>query len=105
MPDEIGHRLTPRELALFNGKVSRGGGCKKCNKSGYHGRLGFFELVMITPALRRAISENRPVAELTALTDESFMTMREDGLQKASKGLTTVEEVMRATQDTDDSGV
>ena len=105
MPDEIGHRLIPQELALFNGKVSRGAGCKKCNKSGYHGRLGFFELVMITSALRRAISESRPVAELAALTDESFMTMREDGLQKASKGLTTVEEVMRATQDTDDSGV
>ena len=105
MPDEISHRLSPKELALFNGQVSRGAGCKKCNQSGYHGRLGFFELVTITPALRRGISESRPAAELAAMTDDSFTTMRDDGLQKASQGLTTVKEVMRATQDTDDSGV
>ena len=104
MPEDISHRLTPAELALFDGQVSRGTGCKKCNDSGLHGRLGFFELVTITPPLRRAISEGRPTDELAALTGDA-MTMRGDGLRKAAQGLTTVEEVMRATQDTDDSGV
>jgi len=104
MPEDISHRLTPTELALFDGQVSRGTGCRKCNESGLQGRLGFFELVMITPPLRRAIAEGRSIEELAALTRDS-MTMREDGLQKAAQGLTTVEEVMRATQDTDDSGV
>ncbi len=104
MPEDISHRLTPAELALFDGQVSRGTGCKKCNESGLQGRLGFFELVTITPPLRRAIAEGRSIEELAALTRDS-MTMREDGLQKAAQGLTTVEEVMRATQDTDDSGV
>jgi type II secretory ATPase GspE/PulE/Tfp pilus assembly ATPase PilB-like protein len=104
MPEDISHRLTPAELALFDGHVSRGTGCKKCNESGLHGRLGFFELVTITAPLRRAISEGRSTEELTALTSDA-MTMRGDGLQKAAQGLTTVEEVMRATQDTDESGV
>ncbi|TDJ57097.1 MAG: type II/IV secretion system protein [Planctomycetota bacterium] len=104
MPEDISHRLTPAELALFDGQVSRGTGCKKCNQSGLQGRLGFFELVTITPPLRRAISEGRSIEELAALTGDS-MTMRGDGLDKAAHGLTTVEEVMRATQDTDDSGV
>ncbi len=104
MPEDISHRLTPTELALFDGQVSRGTGCKKCNDSGLHGRLGFFELVTITPPLRRAISEGRSTEELAALTGDA-MTMRGDGLQKAAQGLTTVEEVMRSTQDTDDSGV
>ena len=104
MPEDISHRLTPAELALFDGQVSLGTGCKKCNESGLRGRLGFFELVTITPPLRRAISEGRSTEELAALTGDS-MTMRDDGLQKAAQGLTTVEEVMRATQDTDDSGV
>jgi type II secretory ATPase GspE/PulE/Tfp pilus assembly ATPase PilB-like protein len=103
MPEEVSHRLTPSELALFNGQVSRGRGCKKCNGSGYHGRLGFFELVLITPRLRRAISEGRPAAELAKLTDDSFISMRDDGVQKAADGLTTIEEVLRATQDTEDS--
>jgi len=105
MPEEVSHRLTPSELELFGGQVSRGRGCKKCNNSGYHGRLGFFELVMITPRLRRAISDGRPAADLAKLTDESYMTMRDDGVQKAAEGLTTIEEVLRATQDAEDSDI
>ena len=104
MPEDISHRLTPAELALFDGQVSRGTGCRKCNESGLHGRLGFFELLTITPPLRRAISDGRSTEELASLISD-FVTMRDDGLQKAAHGLTTVEEVMRATQDTEDSGV
>ncbi len=103
MPEDVSHRLTPEELALFGGEVSRGTGCKKCNRSGYHGRLGFFELVLITPRLRRAISEGRTGAELATFTDESYRTMRDDGVRKAAEGLTTIEEVLRATQDAEDS--
>ncbi len=104
MPEDVSHRLSPDELALFDGRVSRGRGCVKCNQSGYQGRLGFFELVTINGGLRRAISENRPANELLRLVDESFRTMRDDGLRKAAEGLTTIEEVMRATQDTEDFG-
>jgi type II secretory ATPase GspE/PulE/Tfp pilus assembly ATPase PilB-like protein len=105
MPEDVSHRLSPREAAMFDGKVWRGKGCEKCNRSGFHGRIGYFELVRINPALRKAIGENKSVTELTKLVDPDFRTMREDGLIKASKGLTTIEEVLRATQDTEDAAV
>jgi type II secretory ATPase GspE/PulE/Tfp pilus assembly ATPase PilB-like protein len=105
MPEEVEHRLTEEEHAMFKGQVWRGQGCNSCNGSGFKGRIGYFELLTITSQMRRAISENRPTAELTALVDKSFSLMRQDGIRKASQGLTTIEEVMRATQDTEDPGV
>ena len=105
MPEDVLPRLSATELTLFDGKVWRGAGCNKCNRSGYLGRLGFFELIRINPALRKAISENRAVNELAELVNDSFMTMRTDGIKKAAEGLTTIEEVLRATQDTEESGV
>ncbi|UCD74345.1 MAG: type II/IV secretion system protein [Phycisphaerales bacterium] len=105
MAEDVGHRLTSSEAASFEGKAWHGAGCDQCNSSGYFGRVGYFELLRINAALRKAISDNRPVAELAPLVDESFMTMREDGLRKAVNGYTTIEEVLRATQDTEESGV
>lgn len=102
--EDISHRLSAKELELFNGEISIGSGCNKCNESGYYGRIGFFELVKITSSLRKAISENRPITELNAAVDDSFTNMRTDGLVKAAAGKTTIEEVLRATQDTDDFG-
>jgi len=103
MPEELSHRLSPSELAPFNGQVWRGAGCDKCSGSGYHGRLGCFELLQISGRLRQAISDHRPTTELAALVDQSWVNMRQDGLEKAAKGMTTIEEVLRATQDTDES--
>ncbi len=103
--EDVEHRLSPAELEMFNGTVTRGAGCDECNGAGTYGRLGFFELLRINPALRRAISENRSVADMRKMVDDSFMTMRDDGLNKAAAGMTTIEEVLRATQDTEDLGV
>jgi type II secretory ATPase GspE/PulE/Tfp pilus assembly ATPase PilB-like protein len=105
MPEDVSHRLSPAELAMFNGTVSRGTGCDECNGSGYYGRIGYFELLVINPALRKAISENRPTTELATLVGDTYRTMRQDGIDRAAEGLTTIEEVLRATQDADDSGV
>ena len=105
MPEDVRPRLSAGELDPFDGKVWRGRGCSRCSDSGYYGRLGFFELIWINPALRKAISDNRSASELTALLDDSFMSMRVDGLKKAAEGLTTIEEVLRSTQDTEDSVV
>jgi len=102
MPEDIEHRLTPEELELFDGKIWRGTGCSNCNESGNYGRIGYFELLRINSALRKAISEGRPATELPSYADESFQFMRHDGIVKASLGLTTIEEVLRATQDADD---
>ncbi len=105
MPEDVSHRLSAAELDPFKGKVWLGDGCPKCNQSGYFGRLGFFELVRINPALRKAISENRSAADLLKLVDKGFLSMRQDGLLSAADGLTTIEEVLRATQDAEDSVV
>jgi type II secretory ATPase GspE/PulE/Tfp pilus assembly ATPase PilB-like protein len=105
MPEDVGHRLSASEHKLFDGKVWRGTGCDQCKGSGYYGRIGYFELVLINPALRRAISEGRPTTELNKLLGDQFQTMRQDGIQRAAEGMTTIEEVLRATQDADDVGV
>jgi type IV pilus assembly protein PilB len=103
--EDVSHRLSQSELVGFNGKEWRGEGCDKCNGSGQYGRIGFFELLQITPAVRRAISENRPASEIAGLVGENYKNMRQDGLEKAREGMTTIEEVLRATQDTDDIDV
>jgi type II secretory ATPase GspE/PulE/Tfp pilus assembly ATPase PilB-like protein len=105
MPEDIEHRLSADEREWFGGKVWRGTGCDECNGSGYRGRIGYFELLVISSQLRRAVSENRSTAALIELAGASFETMRQDGMHKAQQGLTTIEEVMRATQDTEEMGV
>jgi type II secretory ATPase GspE/PulE/Tfp pilus assembly ATPase PilB-like protein len=103
MPEELSHRISPSELALFNAQVWRGAGCDNCSGCGYRGRLGCFELLQINGRLRQAISDHRPTTELAALIDKGWVNMRQDGLEKAAEGMTTIEEVLRATQDTDES--
>jgi type II secretory ATPase GspE/PulE/Tfp pilus assembly ATPase PilB-like protein len=99
--DDLSHRLTPEELALFDGNMSVGKGCPKCNNSGFKGRVGFFELVVVNSSLRSAVSENKGSTELTTTLPDSHITMREDAIVKAVAGVTTIGEVLRATQDTD----
>lgn len=103
--EDVSHRLTPDELESFNGMEWHGEGCDKCNNTGQYGRVGYFELLVINSAIRRAISENRAASEIAALVGPNYKNMRQDGLEKACEGVTTIEEVLRATQDTDDSGV
>ncbi|MCA9285700.1 MAG: Flp pilus assembly complex ATPase component TadA, partial [Phycisphaerales bacterium] len=100
--EDTEHRLTPDEHALFNGNAFIGAGCEKCNRSGFHGRLGFFELARISAAMRNAISRSLPTMELRGVAGADFVTMRTDGMFKAAKGMTTIEEVLRATQDVED---
>jgi type II secretory ATPase GspE/PulE/Tfp pilus assembly ATPase PilB-like protein len=105
MPEDVEHRLSAAELERFGGKVWRGRGCSKCNDAGQRGRIGFFELLRITPTLRAAISAGAGTEELKGQTDDEFASMRDDGIHKAIIGLTTIEEVLRATQDTEEAAV
>jgi type II secretory ATPase GspE/PulE/Tfp pilus assembly ATPase PilB-like protein len=102
MSDDQRVRIAPAEVERFGGMVTAGAGCEACNGSGFRGRLGFFELARINPALRAAIAEAQSVLELKQLVDADFITMREDGMTKAQRGETTIEEVLRATQDVDE---
>jgi type II secretory ATPase GspE/PulE/Tfp pilus assembly ATPase PilB-like protein len=78
-----------------------GRGCNKCNNSGFKGRVGFFELVIINRELRSAISDNNTSTMLSSTLPSSHVTMRQDAFAKAAEGITTIGEVLRSTQDTD----
>lgn len=78
----------------------RGRGCEYCAKSGFRGRNGIYEVLEVTPDIRRMILSGAHSADLHAAAREAGMkTIREDAAGKVAHGLTTVEEVIRATAD------
>ncbi len=105
LPEEVRHRLSDTEVAMFpGGKAFRGRGCDKCDGSGFKRRVGFYELFTSTSAMRAAIGQRVGSAELLKTAPPGFTNMRRDGLIKAASGLTTVSEVLRATQDVGEEG-
>jgi len=78
----------------------RGAGCTDCNGTGYSFRVGIFEMMELNDDLRRRIMNNEDAAALTQAARRNGMRiLREDGWQKIRQGLTTVDEVMRVTQE------
>ncbi|MGA2272683.1 MAG: type II secretion system ATPase GspE [Bryobacteraceae bacterium] len=78
----------------------RGAGCAVCNGTGYISRVGIFEMMQLNDEIRRLIMENADAARLTEAARRSGMrNLREDGWQKVRDGVTTVDEVMRVTQE------
>ncbi len=76
-----------------------GEGCPKCRNTGYHGRLGIYELLVVDDHLRDIVARNPNVSEFRRLCRERGMvSLREDGFTKASRGQTTVHEVIRTTE-------
>ena len=76
--------------------TKRGRGCTYCNESGYRGRTAIFELLEVDDHLRELIARPVSTAELRAAAIEAGMTtMLRDGVEKAMRGITTVEEVLR----------
>ena len=75
-------------------------GCEACNGIGYQGRSGLFELLTFTDGVRPLVLERKSVNELrTQDRAEGMRTLREDGIAKVLAGVTTVEEMVRETQD------
>lgn len=72
-------------------------GCEACRGQGYRGRIGIFELLEVNEAVRRAIATNADVAE--ASCHGTMRSLQQDAWAKVSQGLTSVAEVVRATQD------
>jgi len=79
--------------------VFQAGGCDRCIQTGYRGRLGIFEIMMMESQLKslilKAHDANRILAEARSM---KFSSLREDGIRKVLDGITTVEEVLRVTQ-------
>jgi type IV pilus assembly protein PilB len=80
-------------------RVYEGKGCPVCKHTGYVGRTGIFEVLEVTPAIRELImaKANSEIIMNKAVA-EGMTTMFEDGIRKVSKGITTIEEVMRAVK-------
>jgi len=75
-----------------------GRGCPNCKGSGYKGRLGAFEIMELTGFLAEAIASKVPEGQLRKIAlKEGMSTLRQDGLLKASQGLTTLEQVLHTT--------
>ena len=88
--------LKPEELK--NANVMKGRGCQNCNNSGNRGRFGIFEIFVVDDDARKLIYDRVPTNVLRARAREMGMrTLREDGIRKVLAGMTTPEEVIRAT--------
>ena len=75
-----------------------GRGCANCNDTGYRGRKGIFELLVIGEALRNLINERAPAVVIRQKAVElGMVTLREDGLRSIFDGDTTIEEVVKYT--------
>jgi type IV pilus assembly protein PilB len=81
-------------------KFYRGRGCSEC-KNGFKGRVGIYEVLEMSETIENLVLDRKSAEEVFAqATKEGMITMRQDGMIKAVKGLTTVDEVLRATSET-----
>ncbi len=84
----------PEGTAFYRGK-----GCAHCKMSGYRGRIGIFEVLPLSDAIKDLVVAKAPAhAVRDAARTAGMRSLREDGLAKARAGMTTVEEVLRVTQ-------
>jgi len=97
-PDEhIAEHLAMHGVALD--EVWVGKGCDRCRNTGYAGRLGLYELLLLDDTLRDKIAGNPSVTEFRRMcVERGMVTLREDGFKKVAAGQTTVDEVLRVTE-------
>lgn len=102
------YKPSPGELAELSldpktvKKLWRGKGCPNCQNTGYIGRLGIFELMVVDDDIRRLVLENADASTIKAESRRKGMiTLREDGADKVLKGVTTIEEVSRVSREED----
>ncbi|MCH8241899.1 MAG: type II secretion system ATPase GspE [Planctomycetes bacterium] len=90
----------PSDFKLEKGeKIFRGAGCRECRQTGYRGRLGIFELLVIDDQMREMILQRKSATEIQAAARaEGLKLMREDGWAKVRKGISTIDEIVRVTK-------
>lgn len=95
--DHIAEHLAMQGVSID--QVWVGKGCDKCRNTGYAGRVGLYEMLLLNDQLRDRIAGNPNVTEFRRMCVEGGMvSLRQDGFQKVAKGLTTVDEVLRVTE-------
>jgi type IV pilus assembly protein PilB len=95
-PREAVRRLS-EELAEEQDLVLyRGAGCEFCRQTGYKGRTGVYELLVVTDRIRERVVQRASSTEIRDVArSEGFRTMRDDGIRKVLEGVTTIEEILR----------
>ena len=100
------YKPTEREMKVLGPVAKRanvdkmflGKGCSNCGKTGYKGRKGIFEIFQVDDTIQRLIFDRAPATVLRARAREMGMrTLREDGMLKVASGMTSLQEVLRAT--------
>jgi len=100
------HQYEPEELKVLGGDTQefegvtfyKGTGCDTCGGTGYKGRAGLYEVMSLSPELRRMILKGASTSELSEqAVKDGMLTLRMDGLVKIKKGITTLEEVVKET--------
>ncbi len=95
-PQEAAYLEAHHVSGIFN---SRGAGCDKCRRTGYKGRVGIYELLVLDEQLRVIIGRSPSVMDVREYARQKGMrSLQQDGLDKVNRGLTTVEEIMRVTE-------
>lgn len=92
---ELGVRPPPQPVTVY-----RPGACERCNFTGYRGRLGIFELMLVDDTIRELIAQNVDAKRIKRQAVASGMrTLRGDGARKVLRGVTSIAEVLRATEE------
>jgi type IV pilus assembly protein PilB len=93
--NDIGVKLPEGNLKFYKGT-----GCKACKNTGYKGRIGIFEILMLDDKIRDLILAKTSSSQIKRIAHEAGMrTLREDGITKVLAGATTIDEVIRVTQE------
>lgn len=97
MDEKVLHNIGfPFEHAESGLRFHRAVGCERCGGSGYRGRVGIYELMIATAEIRDLILRRGSTEEISRVaSDQGMMRLKDDGLLKAARGVTTVEEVLR----------
>jgi type IV pilus assembly protein PilB len=96
-PDNLKKYLAQAEIELA--KLYHGKGCDDCRGSGYFGRIGIYELLVINEHFREIINEKCSTESIKAAFEETGAPMLyKDGMEKVRKGITTIDEVLRVTE-------
>lgn len=89
-----------KNINLDSIKFQHGKGCKNCDNSGYKGRIGLYEILGISDAIRDSILKKESSGRIEEIAiGEGMVTMLQDGIIKAINGITTLEEVWRTTKE------
>jgi type IV pilus assembly protein PilB len=95
IPEEHRKKIDTAKLTFSKGK-----GCSRCNNSGYKGRLGIYEALVVTESIKQLALKRVSSSELAEQAiKEGMITMKQDGILKVLDGITTLEEVWRVTKD------